>query len=187
MLLFGEVLRLRSNMNAKTKIGLGGGCYWCTEAVFQSLEGVISVDQGYIASTHQNSSFSEGVIVSFNPDSVNLNALIEIHLLTHKSTKNHSMRDKYRSAIYTFSEEQYKRAKTILNDLNEKNKDKFVTLVLRFDKFKASRDDILNYYYNNPNKPFCETFINPKLKLLLTNYNSLVNKNKLDHLIEKTA
>ena len=97
------------------------------------------------------------------------------------------MRDKYRSAIYTFSEEQYKRAKTILNDLNEKNKDKFVTLVLRFDKFKASRDDILNYYYNNPNKPFCETFINPKLKLLLTNYNSLVNKNKLDHLIEKTA
>ncbi|WP_298754565.1 peptide-methionine (S)-S-oxide reductase [uncultured Psychroserpens sp.] len=174
-------------MNSEDKIGFGGGCHWCTEAVFQSLKGVISVEQGYIASTNEFASFSEGVLVTYNPKEVSLELLIEIHVLTHKSSKNHSMRDKYRSAIYTFSEVVKAKAKYILSDLNKQHKDELITLVLDFNTFKTSREEITNYYFKNPEKPFCKTFINPKLKLLLTNYTNKVNCDKLDHLKLETT
>ncbi|MGC1204202.1 MAG: peptide-methionine (S)-S-oxide reductase [Flavobacteriaceae bacterium] len=93
-------------MKKLTKIAFGGGCHWCTEAVFQSLLGVSKVEQGFVASTGQHNSFSEAVIVHFNVAKISLTTLIEIHLNTHKSTSNHSMRTKYRSAVYTFFEEQ---------------------------------------------------------------------------------
>jgi len=91
-----------------TKVAFGGGCYWCTEAVFQSLIGVEKVAQGFISSEGKNDSFSEAVIVYFN-EKITLKTLIEIHLHTHKSTKEHSMRTKYRSAIYYFTKEQKKK------------------------------------------------------------------------------
>ena len=69
----------------KIKIALGGGCHWCTEAVFQSLKGVEKVNQGYVASTGENNWFSEAVIVHFNDEIITLKTLIEIHLHTHKS------------------------------------------------------------------------------------------------------
>jgi peptide-methionine (S)-S-oxide reductase len=169
-------------MNNVKKIGLGGGCHWCTEAVFQSLKGVLFVEQGFIASTHKSSTFSEAVIVTFNPEIVSLQVLIEIHLLTHKSTKNHSMRVKYRSAIYTFSEEQKTKVNYILTTLNTQYEGKLVTLVLSFCEFKASLEAFTNYYYSNPEKPFCETFINPKLKMLLKEYKANINQEKLSHL-----
>lgn len=92
-------------MSEIQKIGFGGGCHWCTEAVFQNLKGVNHVAQGWIASDENNTAFSEAVVVEFNPPKINLKTLIEIHLATHKSTSNHSMRKKYRSAIYVFSKE----------------------------------------------------------------------------------
>ena len=61
-----------------TKIALGGGCHWCTEAVFQSLIGVHKVEQGFVASTDENTSFSEAVIVHFSPEAISLQTLIEI-------------------------------------------------------------------------------------------------------------
>ena len=173
-------------MNNTEKIGLGGGCHWCTEAVFQSLKGVISVEQGFIASNDEFSTFSEGVIVTFNPKLINLRLLIEIHLLTHKSTKNHSMRVKYRSAIYTFSEEQKIKTEQILHDLDKEHYGKLITLVLNFSEFKASVEAFTNYYYSNLQKPFCETFINPKLKILLENFTDAVNHEKLSHLNSET-
>ena len=88
------------------KIGFGGGCHWCTEGVFQSLIGVNHVDQGWISSEVPNDNYSEGVIVNFDPQVISLHVLVEIHLLTHSSTSNHSMRDKYRSAVYTYDQSQ---------------------------------------------------------------------------------
>lgn len=166
-------------MNNVKKIGLGGGCHWCTEAVFQSLKGVLLVEQGFIASTHKSSTFSEAVIVTFNPEIINLQMLIEIHLRTHKSTKNESLRVKYRSAIYTFSEEQKTKVNSILST---QCGDRFVTLVLSFSAFKSSLEAFTDYYYSNPEKPFCQTFIDPKLKMLITDYSANVNQEKLNHL-----
>ncbi|WP_282148497.1 peptide-methionine (S)-S-oxide reductase [Algibacter lectus] len=164
-------------MNTYTKIALGGGCHWCTEAVFQALEGVTKVEQGYVASVEENTSFSEAVIIHFNEAVIGLSVLIEIHLHTHKSTSNHSMRDKYRSAIYYFSEVQKKKATDILNGFKNTFEEEIITEVLPFSEFKASREAIQNYYKKNPEKPFCKQFINPKLKLLVNKFSKHLNKN----------
>jgi len=167
------------------KIGLGGGCHWCTEAVFQSLYGVHLVEQGYVASGGDNFSFSEAVIVHFNSRLISLKDLIEIHLYTHKSTSNHSMRDKYRSAIYTYSKGQFHEAKSVIDILQMKFKDKLITKIYSFNKFVTSREEITNYYYSNPNKPFCENYINPKMQLLMKKFSKHLDYKKLEY-VERT-
>ena len=169
-------------MVRKTKIAFGGGCHWCTEAVFQSLIGVNKVEQGFIASTNENNTFSEAIIVHFNPDQITLEVLTEIHLLTHKSTSQHSMRRKYRSAIYVFSKKQKIKSLQIITSLQKDYKQTIITQVLGFVEFKPSDSKFENYYYSDPEKPFCETYINPKLTLLLANFSKHVNTNKLNHL-----
>ncbi|WP_317040044.1 peptide-methionine (S)-S-oxide reductase [Flavobacterium tructae] len=83
-------------------IGFGGGCHWCTEAVFDFFKGVTNVQQGWIKSEAPDDTFSEAVLVDFDSRIIPLEVLIEAHLITHSSTSNHSMREKYRSAIYFF-------------------------------------------------------------------------------------
>lgn len=161
------------------KIGFGGGCHWCTEAVFQSLQGVSKVDQGFIASTGHSSTFSEGVVVHYDPNTIHLRLLVEIHLRTHKSSVNHRMRPKYRSAIYVFSELQLEKTSLILDTLQNKFDDKLITKVLLFYKFRPSQKQFINYYYNNPGKPFCEKHIDPKIKILLNQFPDKVNKKKV--------
>lgn len=163
------------------KIALGGGCHWCTEAVFQSLKGVESVGQGYVASTGEQASFSEAVIVYFNSEEIPLRVLVAIHLHTHKSTSAHSMRDKYRSAVYTFSEAQNEEAKEIIKSLQVDFEKPLITKVYPFSEFKPSRESLNNYYFSDPSKPFCERFINPKLKLLLTDFRQFTNVEKLGY------
>ena len=156
------------------KIGFGGGCHWCTEGVFLSLQGVEMVEQGFIASIGEETGFSEAVIVHYNPKTIPLSVLTEIHLLTHKSTSNHSMRSKYRSAVYVYSESQYEEVKFILKDLQRQFTEPLITKRLFFNALKDSEDQYKNYYYSNPNKPFCKTFIAPKLKLLLNRLSEYV-------------
>jgi peptide-methionine (S)-S-oxide reductase len=153
------------------KIAFGGGCHWCTEAVFDSLHGISRVEQGWVNSTHKDAqSFSETVIVHFDADMIPLEILIEVHLRTHNATSNHAMREKYRSAIYTFSINQENEAKDIL-EIKQGLFDKpIVTKVYPFGEFKLNKDKYLNYYKNNPEKPFCKTYIEPKLKLLFERY-----------------
>lgn len=166
----------------KDKIAFGGGCHWCTEAVFQSLVGVFEVEQGFVASIDENTAFSEAVIVHFDTTKISIGVLIEIHLHTHRSASNHSMRKKYRSAVYTFSEAQKNIAIAQLKLLQFQFQNQLVTQVLPFNGFRASRKQIQNYYYNNPEKPFCESFINPKLQILLKKFSIFTDKNKLKHL-----
>ncbi|WP_324721803.1 peptide-methionine (S)-S-oxide reductase [Salinimicrobium sp. HB62] len=157
-------------MKELEKIGLGGGCHWCTEAVFQAVEGVVKVEQGYIASAPPAEAFSEAVIVHYLTKRVKLKRLLEIHLHTHNSTSNHSFRKKYRSAVYYFSLEEEKAAREILEVLQKQFEEQLVTKVLPFRKFNASRDSIQNYYRKNPDAPFCRRFIEPKLEILKRKY-----------------
>jgi peptide-methionine (S)-S-oxide reductase len=149
-------------------IALGGGCHWCTEAVFQSLKGVIKVEQGFVASEDENGSFSEAVIVHFNPKEITLKTLIEVHLYTHKSTSNHIMRIKYRSAIYTFSKEQNILVGEIMKEFQSQFDSQLITRVLPFKKFKSSSEQFHNYFYKNP-----------KLKLILAKFSKQVRKEKM--------
>ena len=164
------------------KIGFGGGCHWCTEAVFSALRGVHSVGQGWIASDGENENFSEGVLVDFDPEIISLEILVAIHLHTHSSTSEHSMRGKYRSAVYVFSETEVQPVSKIIASLQKDFDSTIVTKALIFKDFKLNREDSLNYYFNGPEKPFCENYINPKLKMLLQNFSNFMYLEKLTHL-----
>ncbi|QOD60195.1 peptide-methionine (S)-S-oxide reductase [Polaribacter haliotis] len=157
-----------------TKIAFGGGCHWCTEAVFQSIIGVEKVEQGWVSSTNGNTSFSEAVIVEFNVSKIDLITLIEVHLLTHKSTSNHSMREKYRSAIYYFKENEVQEIEQIIEKIQSNFSEKIITKILKFKEFKASTNEFQNYFQKNPQKPFCKKYIHPKLELLKKKYSSKV-------------
>jgi len=148
------------------RVGFGGGCHWCTEAVFQSLRGVATVDQGFIAAPPPDDGFSEAVIVAFDPEAVSLDVLIAAHLATHSSGSDHSMRGKYRSAVYVFDEGQGARAAEAIARLAAETETAFVTRVLTFDAFRASDPRFREYYRTGPERPFCRTYIDPKLATL---------------------
>lgn len=163
-------------------IGFGGGCHWCTEAIFESLLGVESVAQGWIASDAENTSFSEAVIVTFDEDKIPFETLIAVHLHTHSSTAEHTMRDKYSSAVYTFSDDDIPVATAAIENLQNDFEQAIITKVLRFREFKNNRDESLHYYFSDPQRPFCQTYITPKLKILLQRFATITSKNKLKHL-----
>lgn len=168
-------------MNTLTKkiIGFGGSCHWCTEAIFQSLKGVVLVEQGWIRSQGEHTAFSEAVLVHFQPAEISLDTLVDVHLHTHSCTARHSMRSKYRSAVYTFDEEQNRMAGEAILAL-QKNFDKpIITQVIPFAEFKLNQETYLDYYYRNPDKPFCKNVVNPKLQLLLKQFSKAVDSKKL--------
>lgn len=153
-----------------SRIGFGGGCHWCTEAVFQVLQGVRKVEQGFIASAPPYDSFSEAVIAHYNRKLIPLKVLIEIHLRTHASTSRHKLRGKYRSAIYVFDEKQDTDARDALGGLQPDFTEPLVTQILPFVDFKPSDAFSQNYYATRPQRPFCRNYIDPKLALLRKDY-----------------
>ncbi len=168
-------------MDTFSKIGFGGSCHWCTEAIFQSLKGVTEVKQGWISSDVPNESFSEGVIVRFNNKLIAQSTLISIHLHTHSCTSNHSMRSKYMSAVYTFSEEQKEEVIANLAQLQNDIQKPIITQVLSFRNFKLNQQSFLNYYYNDPERPFCQSYISPKLKILFNKYKNHVKSGAIEN------
>jgi peptide-methionine (S)-S-oxide reductase len=156
------------------RIGLGGGCHWCTEAVFAALCGVVRVEQGFIRADAPNDDFSEAVLLTFQPDEISLAALIEIHLRTHSSTSNHSMRRKYRSAVYVMDEVQAEAAQRILIEVGPGFDAPIVTRILPFRAFKASDVRFQRYSEKNAGSPFCTTYIDPKLALLRKKFGGLM-------------
>ena len=152
--------------NELVKIGLGGGCHWCTEAVFQNIMGVHRVDQGFVSSIGEEIQFSEAVVIYFDAAVTGLKDLIKVHLKTHSSSSNHSMRKKYRSAVYVFSKSQEREVSNIITDLMEEHPEGLITKVLPFRKFEPSKKEFINYYMTWPGRPFCRKYIEPKLEII---------------------
>jgi peptide-methionine (S)-S-oxide reductase len=161
------------------KIGFGGSCHWCTEAIFRSLKGVTVVEQGWIAAEGEHAEPSEAVIVHFEPDVISFATLIAIHLHTHSCTSVHSMRGKYRSAIYAFDAAQVQIASQTLQDLQKDFSEPIITKVLPFVSFKLNEETYLDYYYKDPSKPFCQNIVLPKLKELRRRFAAEVDPNSL--------
>ena len=162
---------------SNSKIGFGGSCHWCTEAVFQALKGVGKVEQGWI-SAKEALEFHEAVIVHFDDTTIPLKVLVEVHLRTHNSTSDHSMRRKYRSAVYVFNEEQRIQVDQILEQLQTEFSEPVITRSFNFESFRTSEETFQNYYLKNPDKPFCKSYIDPKLKLLLDQFSDYVRFSK---------
>jgi peptide-methionine (S)-S-oxide reductase len=163
------------------KIGFGGSCHWCTEAIFRSLKGVTTVEQGWIASNGDNNTPSEAVVVTFG-ETTSLETLIAIHLHTHSCTANHDIRSKYRSAVYTFIDDQAIEANKALKDLQVDFAQPIITQVLPFQSFRLNEENYLDYYYKDPSKPFCQNIVNPKLKELLARFKDEIHPARQAHL-----
>ena len=153
-------------MKSIQSIGLGGGCHWCTEAVFQQLKGISNVRQGYIKSTAPNDTWSEAILLDYDVESIDFTQLIEVHLETHASTIQHQRRQEYRSAIYYFNDNQRDKIDVVMSSLSRKRNKSYITQILSFEEFKESRESIRDYYRTRPDAPFCKRYIEPKLELV---------------------
>ncbi|QBA65312.1 peptide-methionine (S)-S-oxide reductase [Muriicola soli] len=160
------------------EIGLGGGCHWCTEAIFQGLKGVSEVRQGWISS-REFPSFSEAILLCFDPSVISLSDLLRIHLQTHSATSAHQMRTKYRSAVYVFSKAQQAIVEKHLLELQTEYPEKLITRPLRFQDFKLNTETYLDYYRRDPEKPFCKNVIRPKLVKLKENFSEQLDPDKI--------
>jgi peptide-methionine (S)-S-oxide reductase len=161
-------------MDRVEKIGLGGGCHWCTEGIFQMLAGVAQVEQGFIRSDPPSDTWAEGVIVRFDPQVISLPTLIEVHLRTHRATAPFIARSKYRSAVYVEDEDQRKPAIKAIDSLQHEFDDAIETRVLALSGFKFSDEHFRNYYASDPDRPFCRRYIDPKLEIIRRDFAALI-------------
>ncbi|NMM47356.1 peptide-methionine (S)-S-oxide reductase [Marinigracilibium pacificum] len=158
------------------ELGLGGGCHWCTEAIFQSLKGVEVVKQGWIASIAPNEAYSEGIYLRFDENNITLREVIYIHLITHSSSSKHSLRNRYRSAIYYFSKDDKSQCEYILSQIKADLNKTIITETLPFKEFKTNKPEQLNYFKTKPTAPFCKTYIIPKLQTIFEFDESLLRE-----------
>lgn len=159
-----------------TIIGFGGGCHWCTEAVFQPLRGVQQVRQGFIRSDTPDDTWSEAVEVVFDDNEIDLQDLIAVHLGTHASEADHKMRGKYRSAVYVTDAQQKEICEHLIAQIALEANARFVTRVLCHRGFKASDERFHDYYKTDPARPFCRAYIEPKLAKLRARHSALLKK-----------
>lgn len=168
------------------RIGFGGGCHWCTEAVFAQLVGVTRVEQGWIAAGNENKNenenengnddgFSEAVIVHYDVEQISLEALVKIHLHTHSCTSNHALRKKYRSAVYFFEAKDIPAIEKAIDANRDSFAEAIITQVLPFVSFKENKEQYQNYYQKNPEGQFCQTYIVPKIELLKTEFSEFLS------------
>jgi len=124
------------------------------------------VEQGFIRSEPPDDNWSEAVRLGFDPAEIARDVLIEVHLRTHASTSNHSMRGKYRSAVYVGDAAQGKAARDALGRLQAGFDRPLVTRVLSLAEFRASEERFQNYHEKRAGGPFCTRYIDPKLHML---------------------
>lgn len=158
----------------------GGGCFWCIEVFFQRLKGVESVVSGYQGGSVANPTYrdvtsgrsghAEVIQVTFDPEIIRYDDLLTVFFAIHDpTTLNRQGADvgtQYRSVIFTYSEDQLKAAKTKIEALARENVfDKpIVTQVEDAPRFYPAEDYHQNYYNQNPNVPYCQIVIAPKLR-----------------------
>lgn len=159
---------------------LGGGCFWCTEAVFELLEGVYSVVSGYAGGANPNPTYeqictgatghAEVIKISFNPSEISYDQLLETFGECHDpTTLNRQGADtgtQYRSTIMYVDEDQKLMAEAWKKKLGSKLADPVVTEIVPSPVFYPAEDYHQDYFRRNPNQGYCTFVIRPKLKKL---------------------
>ena len=161
-------------------IVLGGGCYWCVEAVYENLQGVEKVVSGFAGGTVANPSYeevctgvtgaAEVVQITYDKTKTNLDEIFHVFFTVHDpTTLNRQGGDtgtQYRSVIFYKNEEQKKAAESIIAELNTAKVygSKIVTILEPFKAFYKAKDYHQNYYENNKDQPYCQMVIQPKIE-----------------------
>lgn len=180
-------------METKTQLAtLAGGCFWCMEAVFDDLNGVISVESGYTGGHIPNPTYrqvcsevtghAEAVQISFDPDVISYRDLLYIFFSVHDPTtlnrQGNDVGTSYRSAIFYHDDEQKATAEDVIHELTEQKlwSDPIVTEVTKFDKFYIAEDYHQEYFANNPDQPYCRVVVAPKVAKFRKHYYDRLKK-----------
>ena len=169
-----------SNNNSHTEIAtLGGGCFWCLEAVYEELRGVEKVESGYSGGHVPNPTYrqvcsettghAEAVQVTFDPEAVSFQEILEVFFTIHDPTtlnrQGADVGESYRSAIFYHDEEQKRVAEEVISTLESEGiwNNPIVTEVTPFSEFYVAEDYHQEYYRNNGYQPYCQVVIAPKV------------------------
>ncbi len=170
---------IASNTENLETVVLGGGCFWCVEAVYQNLDGVKSVYSGYAGGMVENPSYeqvctgrtgaAEVVEITYDKTKTNLDEIFKVFFTVHDpTTLNRQGADsgtQYRSVIFYKNEAEKKAAQTLIAELNEKVfSNKIVTTLEPLKKFYIAEEYHQGYYENNKDKPYCQMVIQPKIE-----------------------
>ena len=168
---------------AKSEIAtLGGGCFWCVEAVFQRIEGVISVKPGYAGGNIKKPTYkqictgstghAEVAKIEFDPSKITYSQILNVFWQSHDPTtlnrQGNDVGTQYRSVIFFHNESQEEIAKKSKIDADKSGywDNRIVTEVTLLNNYYDAEDYHDNYYNNNPNQPYCLYVIKPKLDKL---------------------
>jgi len=178
------------NQSNKQIAVFGGGCFWCTEAIFQNLRGVAKVTSGYAGGNIENPSYeavcsgrtghAEVVKIEFDPTAIPYSVLLEVFFATHDPTtlnrQGHDAGEQYRSVVFYTSEAQKQEAVRLIDALSDSGEyDKaIVTEIKPLEQFYPAEDYHQNYFNENKTQPYCQAVIRPKLQKLKKQYSALL-------------
>lgn len=166
------------------------GCFWCTEAIFLGVKGVVRVRSGYTGGHVANPTYeqvctgrtghAEAVEVAFDPSVVTYAQLVEVFFLTHDPTtpnrQGHDIGEQYRSVIFTHSPEQRRTAEAVKARLEAEHayERPIITQLKPAADFFEAEAHHQNYYAHNPQQPYCQTVISPKLAAFRQRFHALL-------------
>jgi peptide-methionine (S)-S-oxide reductase len=171
----------KEGVNMETAV-FGGGCFWCTEAIFTRLRGVESVESGYAGGNIPNPTYeqvsadntghAESIKIEFDPKVIKFEDLLNVFFATHDPTtlnrQGADVGEQYRSAVFYTSNEQRDVAQKFIEQLEADGvyANPIVTEIKALDKFWPAESYHQRYYETNQNKPYCMVVINPKITKL---------------------
>lgn len=167
-------------MNPQTEVTtLAGGCFWCLEAVYDQLRGVVSVESGYMGGKVDNPSYravctgttghAEVIQITYNPAEVSFQDLLDVFFVIHDPTtlnrQGNDVGTQYRSAVYYHNAEQKAVAEQVIAALNGEHRwnNPIVTEVTAASKFYVAEDYHQEYFANNASQPYCQVVVAPKV------------------------
>lgn len=182
-----SILTKKLKMSDKLEIAtLANGCFWCTEAIFQRLNGLEKVTSGYSGGKVKNPTYNEvtlgetghaeAIQIQFDPEVITFQEILDVFFATHDPTtlnrQGYDMGTQYRSAIFYHSTAQKDVAEAFIKALTEAKvfEKKIVTQVTPFEAFYEAETYHQNYYNNNKNQGYCVAVINPKLDKFIKKY-----------------
>lgn len=170
-------------------IVLGGGCFWCLDALYRSVRGVVSVTSGYAGGTstsptywtvHETGDHAEVVKIEFDSSKISIETILEIFWVMHDpTTLNKQMYDEgpeYRSVILYNSPEQLQTVKASVEKTAKKLwGERIVTEIKELDVFWPAEDEHQDYFNKNPEQAYCQIIINPKVAKLKKKFSHLLS------------
>jgi peptide-methionine (S)-S-oxide reductase len=159
-------------------ITLGGGCFWCLEAVYEQVDGVLAVESGYSNGRVVNPSYeqvcggdtghAEVVRVSFDPERIALREVLEIFFSIHDPTtlnrQGNDIGTQYRSGIYFHAPEQERVAREVIAEANAAHAGSVVTELAPVANYSRAEDYHQHYFANHPNQGYCSFVVSPKVE-----------------------